>query len=525
MAVPVGVRASRSGQSWRVRVDTLQDLRILAVASVGAALLTDVEVSVVGCRSPQGWLGRPGLPHVDRLDVARAGLRADVRLSLTTPTDAARVLAAVLRVLCPGGSATTAQQMTFAPGLGEAAATLAQSIHDVTTVDRDRHVRRADVLVTPDAEPVLALEHTTSLVINESTWTRDGLSFDVCVDPTVHNPIGRPSHGLDRVLTARVRDGVLELGGGLRPRRIPGDVTEKDVASLADTRAVVGDVPTRQARQLAACGVLVLAADSPQPADELSWQAESVHERRHALRQYGPWAALDAWPSVSIVMSTHRASHVDHALTQLARLRYPRLEILIGAHGDAVNVDALRAKAADLPFPSTVVTIDDTHNLGEALQVLSQAASGDLVTKMDDDDYYGPEHIWDLVLAREYSGAQIVGKTLDWIFLESQALTVFRPVYPAESYSDFVCGGTMLISRGDLLSIGGWRPVPKSVDRALLDRVLDDGGMVYRTHGLGYVYVRRGVGHTASVSDEHFLKKNVSRIEGLVRHHEFGTDA
>ena len=524
MAVPVGVRASRNGQSWRVRVDTLQDLRILAVASVGAALLTDVEVSVIGCRSPQGWMGRPGLPHVDRLDVARSGLRADVRLSLTTPTDAARVLAAVLRVLCPNGSATSAQQMTFAPGLGDAAAALAQSIHDVTTVERDRHVRRADILVTPDAGESSTVEHASSLVIHESTWTRDGVAFDVYVDPAVHNPIGRASHGLDRVLSARVRDGILELGGGLRPRHIAGDVTEKDVAYLADTRAVVGDVPTRQARQLAACGVLVLAADSPQPADELSWQAASVHERRHALRQFGPWAALDSWPSVSIVMSTHRASHVDHALSQIARLRYPRLEVLIAAHGDAVNVNDLRIKAAALPYSTTVISIDASRNLGESLQTLSHAAAGDLVTKIDDDDFYGPEHIWDLVLAREYSGAQIVGKTLDWIYLEAQGVTVFRPVYSAESYADFVCGGTMMISRGDLISIGGWRPVPKSVDRALLDRVIDDGGMVYRTHGLGYVYVRRAEGHTASVSDEHFLKKNVSLVEGLVRHHEFGTD-
>ena len=38
-------------------------------------------------------------------------------------------------------------------------------------------------------------------------------------------------------------------------------------------------------------------------------------------------------------------------------------------------------------------------------------------------------------------------------------------------HADFVAGGTMLISRADLAMVGGWRPVPKSVDRALLDRV------------------------------------------------------
>jgi hypothetical protein len=143
---------------------------------------------------------------------------------------------------------------------------------------------------------------------------------------------------------------------------------------------------------------------------------------------------------------------------------------------------------------------------------------------MDDDDHYGPEHVWDLVLARQYSGAQIVGKALDWVYLESQDTTVFRPTYAAEKYADFVAGGTMLISRADLGAVGGWRPVPKSVDRALLDRVLADGGLVYRAHGLGYVYVRHSAGHTASVRDEHFLTKTTATHAGLIRHAVFGTE-
>ena len=67
--------------------------------------------------------------------------------------------------------------------------------------------------------------------------------------------------------------------------------------------------------------------------------------------------------------------------------------------------------------------------------------------------------------------------------------------------------------------------MPKSVDRALLDRVLASGGLVYRTHGLGYVYVRRPSGHTASVRDEHFLTKVTTTHAGLIRHEVFGTRA
>ena len=242
------------------------------------------------------------------------------------------------------------------------------------------------------------------------------------------------------------------------------------------------------------------------------------------MRQYSPAVALDSWPSVSVVMATHRPDHLEHAIRRLGCLRYPHLEIVIGAHGGAVDAARVWELVQDIPHPTTVVAVDGERTLGEALQILSDRATGVLLTKMDDDDHYGPEHIWDLVLARMYSGAEIVGKALDWIHVESADTTAFRPTYGAEKYADFVAGGTILISRGDLASAGGWRPVPKSVDRALLDRVLADGGLVYRTHGLGYVYVRHSAGHTASVRDEHFLTKTAATLPGLVRHPAFGTE-
>jgi hypothetical protein len=280
------------------------------------------------------------------------------------------------------------------------------------------------------------------------------------------------------------------------------------------------------AHQLQACGVVVTgdAQSLPGEGDHLGWQAASVDARRHALRQYGPAAALDAWPTVSVVLVTHRPDHLEHAFRQVSRLRYPGLEVVVGAHGDRVDAARVWELAQQVPHPVTVVAIDGQATLGEALQACSDRAEGALVTKMDDDDHYGPEHVWDLVLARQYSGAQVVGKALDWVYLESKDTTVFRPTYAAEKYADFVAGGTMLISRADLAAVGGWRPVPRSVDRALLDRVLADGGLVYRTHGLGYVYVRHSAGHTASVRDEHFLTKTTATHPGLISHAAFGTE-
>lgn len=526
------VRSRRNDAAWDVRVDRLQDLRALCVVSVDVAQLTAVDVTVNRWHAPaQGWVGDARVPHVTEFSVEPKADGVRVRLATSTPVDAAVLLAGCVRVLMPVAR-DVGPMLTFAPGLPASAGILAGSLHDtlVTGETRDAHVRRADVLVLPDDDPVGADPHgperATTVRIGDGTWSRNDLIFSVCVDPSVQRPLGRRSTGASAIATATVTGGVVTLESAEGKLILGRSVTASSTRALRSVGAVISrDIPAVVARQLNACGVLVTADPESLPAaeDSLGWQVRSVHERRHALRQYGPTPTFDAWPTVSIVVVTHRSDFLDHLFTQLTGLSYPRLEVVLGLHGDGVDADRAAALAADLPFPVTFVAVDSTATLGEALERCSIRAEGSLITKMDDDDYYGPEHIWDLVLARQYSGAEVVGKTLDWIHLVSSDVTVFRPTYPAEKYADFVAGGTMLISRADLAEVGGWRPVPKSVDRALLDRVLGEGGLVYRTHGLGYIYVRRSSGHTAAVKDEHFLKKVAQTHDGLLRHEVFGT--
>jgi hypothetical protein len=522
-----GARVRERRTRWEVAADRVHALQQLAVAAVGTTALTELEVTLASWRPPvRGWLGSPGLPGIQTLSWEPKGSGGRLRLGMVEPVDAALLVSAAVRVLRPVPTGDTGPMLTFAPGLPPTAAALGGQVRDVLLPDeaRDRHVRRADVLVVPEGSVAPEPARATTLQIGADGWIRDGRSFDVCVDPTVHRPVGRRSTGATGIATATVTGTVVTLRAEGGDTVIDGEVTAPQAASLRRIGAVVGDVlPNRVARQLTACGVLVPGAATPTPETDLDWQARSVHERRHALRQFGPTAALDAWPTVSIVLATHRPDHLLHAFGQLAGLRYPRLEVVVGAHGDQVDGARVWELARDLPFPVTVVALEGGRSLGEALQACCDRAEGTLVTKMDDDDVYGPEHVWDLVLARQYSGAQVVGKALDWVYLESQDVTVFRPVYPAEKYADFVAGGTMLISRADLAAVGGWRPVPRSVDRALIDRVRAQGGLVYRTHGLGYVYVRHSAGHTADVRDEHFLTKTAATYPGLVRHEAFGT--
>ncbi|GAA3761308.1 hypothetical protein GCM10022225_53680 [Plantactinospora mayteni] len=257
----------------------------------------------------------------------------------------------------------------------------------------------------------------------------------------------------------------------------------------------------------------------------LALEARSVRQRRAALRGHATAFALPRLasavfpqlgpvPSVSAILSTRRPERLPEAVRMLVAQTYPELEIVLCLHGVELP-EPVRATLADSGRPYEIVRVPGAASFGAALGAATRRARGSLVSKFDDDDSYAAEHVWDLVLARHYSGATLVGKGSEFVHLETRGVTLRRPSGTAESDCQVVAGGTILIARGDLEAVGGWRPVPRSVDLGLLDRVRRNGGDIYRTHPLGYVYHRRATGHTWDPGEDYFLDTASAYWPGL----------
>lgn len=256
------------------------------------------------------------------------------------------------------------------------------------------------------------------------------------------------------------------------------------------------------------------------PPRGLERTVHAVSQHRAAMRGHAGVFALDRAvrglgfgsivPHVTALLVTNRPDRIVTALRQLQRQTYERFDVVVVSHG--VSLPEIPADVA--PIVRAAVELPESVLFGDALATASALAGGDLLTKVDDDDYYGPDHVWDLVLAWMFSGATVVGKQPEYAHLEALDLTVQRS-FRSETYTTAVAGGTMLISAADLARVGGWRGVPRSVDRALLQRVLEDGGLVYATNAHGFVYVRHQEGHTWNAETRAFLSRNLDQWTGL----------
>lgn len=334
------------------------------------------------------------------------------------------------------------------------------------------------------------------------------------------------SHGEDLVVAdvaGRVSDADLPL-----LRRLPGLRLDwagtagpqaycRAVAALACAGVpLTGAEPPPWAASLLAPSLLAALSGTDEFSDPLEREERSIRVRRAALAHHGaaPWrralAASVGVPQgsgelVSVLLTTRRPEMLSFALGQVARQRVVAFELVLATHGFTPDDAPLAEFAERCTAPVTVVEAAADLAFGEALNLAASRARGEVLVKMDDDDWYGPDFLHDLLLARSYSGAGLVGCLPEITFLAPRWTTTRRDG-ATEVFHPVVAGGTMMLDAGVLRSVGGFRRTRKYVDAQLLHVLSGAGVGIYRTHGLGYVLHRRSHGHTWDPGLDYFLE-------------------
>ena len=403
--------------------------------------------------------------------------------------------------------------------------------------------RRADVALADTAAEAAGLE-TPVVVLAEAPPRVSVPAFD----PLADNPIGWQRRGqrtvvalgpLDRLpQDCRANHAVRrDSRHGFRRIQPVHQVLLRSVHHLEDVQAFHGDAVSRAGElvRLAASGAVVHLADGDRrlaaylgaelfelmtrevrDLDTGGREALSIRMRRAALREHSLASrarqvaerALSDPPRpplVSILLLARRPGHFDRVLSAVRRQNYPRLELILGLHGEGCG-EAPRA-AAGPSAPLTVLRLDGSMPPGPALNAAAEASRGTLLTTMDDGHLYGPDHVWDLVLAQEYSHAPLVGKGAEFVYLAAADRTIRRPTGGAEQFETIgspIDGAALLVTRPALDRIGGWKGSGEHVAQVLIDNVVRAGERVYRTHPHGFVLVRRGRGNTDDVDDACF---------------------
>ncbi|WP_214106479.1 glycosyl transferase family 2 [Acrocarpospora catenulata] len=374
------------------------------------------------------------------------------------------------------------------------------------------------------------------------------------VDDRSVNPTGFlsvPTQGVAELVTVHGRWAVRLDGAELARFPASGAVSDTEVSRLRGLRAIRVDwrrghsgplAAVRVIASLAAAGVPLVTGPIPtwagalgpeliallapvtaeELADDLRREEFSVRLRRAALRTHGVhgrWAQLGVArgraPATSILLATRRPEMVGFALGQAARQRGVVTEVVLALHGVSPDHPSVAGPIAAYQGELQVYDAPAGMLFGEVLNEAADRAGGGFLLKMDDDDWYGPDFLADLLLAHTYSGAEVTGTSPEFVYLSSIDVTVHHEQV-TEQVSNFVAGGTILTTRAAFDAVGGFRPLRRSVDTQFLQAVQAAGGQLYRAHGLGYI-LRRGPAaeHTWREPIGTFLRRNKRQWRGF----------
>lgn len=540
----VGVEAAPVSP-LRIEIPDPSLLRHLALPRNPGLRTTELEVRIQRFEAPvPRWRGRLGqIRHLDgyelSFDAPAGGATATVRTArLASVAEIANALIPVFTPSTPFAGAGF-PLVAIAAGAGDDALSLlpTPTVPPVEAmVGRLQGVglMRADVLIGGPAR--LADELATHHIPTAEALHGSPRTELPAIDLNVHNPIGRellfkPSRPARRLVVLGGRARIVTIDGTGEPiefdvrRPLPASVVRAlrgvESISLAGMPELPEGLAARFAEIAATDTILHSLADSVEIAPEalapelaeiirrpytqsmgLDRELRQVEARRIAMREHAGYFRLASaitaktgeryLPSVSVILSTMRSELIPGVLQMMAKQTYAHFEVVVVAHGvPAPSLDGVDLAGLDY----TVVEVPNTVLFGAALAEGVRRSSGDLITKLDDDDWYSEHHISDLVLAHLYSRADVVGKTTEYLYFEEVGQTVHR-TFATERYHDQLAGGAMLLSRSAFDALGGWRPTPNSTDRSVLVRVETQGGVGYRVQSLGYMYIRHASKHT-----------------------------
>jgi hypothetical protein len=228
-------------------------------------------------------------------------------------------------------------------------------------------------------------------------------------------------------------------------------------------------------------------------------------------------------PLVSIISPTRRPAMIDRLTDSITRQNYPAMEAIIITHGYSAD-DLSRLHAAlSLKRGSNlkrveIVPEDSPLPYGGRLNLAIKMAVGEFVANMDDDDFFFPNYLQDMLLPFQFSNADLVGKKEAYFYIEGLDRTILRNPGDSHRHTHWVRGSTFVAKRALFQTIQ-FKHSNTGPDTALMRELVARGVQMYAADPFNFIAFRtRSEDHTWTVTDDQLLRSARSVSRGFAEH-------
>jgi cellulose synthase/poly-beta-1,6-N-acetylglucosamine synthase-like glycosyltransferase len=202
-------------------------------------------------------------------------------------------------------------------------------------------------------------------------------------------------------------------------------------------------------------------------------------------KKYRPM--VDQEKLISVITPTKKNQYIKNLFENYQSQTYRNKELIIILNNNQLNIQEWQNYSKNYDNVQ-VYQLDENISLGACLNYAIQKSQGEFIAKFDDDDYYGPEYLLDMITHFQYTNASVNIKNCVFVYFEdSQELYVNWPC--SFRYMDFGFGGTQVYKR-EVAQKVQYHEINVHEDLYFLNECQKKGFKLYSADPFNYVYGR-----------------------------------
>lgn len=149
-------------------------------------------------------------------------------------------------------------------------------------------------------------------------------------------------------------------------------------------------------------------------------------------------------PKVSVICCSNRINNIDNILENYNRQIYENKELLVCINLDKNDIKKEEIEKLEKNKNTKVFIIDSKEFIGKCLNNLIENSEGEIIQKMDDDDYYGDKFIKNQIMMYDIYDCDIVSKKSYFVYFKNTGELYLRKKKNIdEEYIKFACGSCL----------------------------------------------------------------------------------
>jgi len=215
---------------------------------------------------------------------------------------------------------------------------------------------------------------------------------------------------------------------------------------------------------------------------------------------------INDMPGITVITSTIRPKFMESVFENYNRQTYQKIEFIIVLNKNSMNIKKWKEKAKQYKN-IRVFQLDESISFGQCYNFCVGKSKYDYIAPFDDDDYYAPNYLNDIVEAFQISGADVVGKKTRYIYFKRKKLLAISDVSYENCYVEHIDGPTLSFNK-KIFDKVKFTDKPLGIDGQFCKDCIANGIKMYSTSRYNHVYIRHSSDHkhTWKISDTKLLK-------------------